>query len=476
MLRRTVLVENWADASFFWLAACMAALLGMVLGRFDPFIDAGIAGILGYVILLVMRQDELAAGLLVVVHLYVDWYLGLRAVALVLALILLLLFFLTHSPERPWRGPRVLWLWMLFLLLGLYPAFRGFTQSDGLEYYLNVIFAPFLACWLGTVLARDIRSVRLFLQILAALGALFALHTIIQGVTGILLFGSSRYDIYLAQVAQYALPGTNVRRIGSFFLDPNWNGAFFALLFFLPLGLFFESTSYTAKMLYFIELSLMLIALLFIFSNGSWVGFFAGFAGFFLLVGNARYRWLIALLVFLAVVVLVLAFPALLTLELQHALGPTEVVSRTSAWQTALNVISAHPWTGIGLGLLSYLNRAESYRVIAQYVPLAHPHDAYLELAALAGLPLLIAFMTLLAVYLWTALSNWALADARTRSLLGGDIAAIIALSINSISINGWTLAPLALTAWLILGMISSPLLVKTFKASRKVTVGKEQG
>jgi hypothetical protein len=484
MLRRIVPVWNWASikdslsipSPFLWIALFTAALLGIVLGILDPFIGVGIVGLLGFVILMAMRQDQMATALIVVVHLYVDWYLGLRAVALGIVIALLLLFFLTRSSEHPWIGPRVFWLWILFLILALYPAFQGFTRSDGLEYYLNIIFAPFIVCWLGTVLARDIRSVRLLFQILAALGALFAIHTIIEGVTGTLLFGSSRYDAYLAQVAEYDLAGTTVRRVGSFFSDPNWNGVFFAMLLFLPLGLFFESDQFIEKALYLVELGLIVVALLFIFSNGSWISVFAGLAVFFLMVGHIRYRLLVFLFVLVAAAIITLAFPTLIALELQHALGPTEIVSRTSAWQTAINVIRAHPLTGIGLGLLAYLNRAEPYRVIAQYVPLAHPHDSYLELAAMAGLPLLIAFITLLVIYLWSALRNWARADARTRSLLGGGIAAITALSINSISINGWTLAPLALTGWLILGTISSSLLANTYKTSPGDASGKEQG
>jgi O-antigen ligase len=135
------------------------------------------------------------------------------------------------------------------------------------------------------------------------------------------------------------------------------------------------------------------------------------------------------------------------------------------AWQTALEVIKAFPWTGIGLGLYAYLYRAEPFRVRAQYRPLAHPHDAYLEIGAMSGLPVLVLFLLLLALILWFALRNWARADKATRSLLAGGIAAIVALSANSVSINGWTLAPLTSLGWLILGLISSPLLTKKLRA-----------
>ncbi|HEV2655403.1 MAG TPA: hypothetical protein VGT82_10605, partial [Ktedonobacteraceae bacterium] len=36
-----------------------------------------------------------------------------------------------------------------------------------------------------------------------------------------------------------------------------------------------------------------------------------------------------------------------------------------------------------------------------------------------------------------------------------------IALSVNSISINGWTLPPLAAIGWFLLGILASPLLMR---------------
>ena len=71
----------------------------------------------------------------------------------------------------------------------------------------------------------------------------------------------------------------------------------------------------------------------------------------------------------------------------------------------------------------------------------------------------MIVSVALLLFALWQALHNWVLADVRTRSLLSGGIAAVVALSVNSVSINGWTLPPLAALGWMIAGTISSPLI-----------------
>jgi O-antigen ligase len=112
----------------------------------------------------------------------------------------------------------------------------------------------------------------------------------------------------------------------------------------------------------------------------------------------------------------------------------------------------------VGLGYEAYQVRADPYRVPEQFVPLSHPHNSYLEWGAKAGLPVLAVFLALLIYALCQAHRNWSLSKTRTRPLLGGGLAAIIALSINSWSINGWTLPVLSLLGWLLLGVLSSPL------------------
>jgi O-antigen ligase len=157
-------------------------------------------------------------------------------------------------------------------------------------------------------------------------------------------------------------------------------------------------------------------------------------------------------------------FPSQVNLLLQHATDPSELTVRSGIWETGIRVIQAFPLTGVGLGHLAYLERSVPYQI----VPVDHPHNSYLEWGAMAGLPVLLVFLALLAFALWQALRNWVRADARTRTLLGAGIAAITALSINSWSIDGWTLPPLAATGWMILGIISSPLLRKSLDSERK--------
>ena len=439
-----------------------ALLLGGVLGTLNPLYSVVITGFIIMAFLIFLRQDELAVTGVIAINVYVDWFLGLHLVGLVVALTLLFIYFLGRSPQHPWVEPRPLWLWVVFLVLTIYPAIHGALMLyDAVSYYPGDVLGALMMFWLGGIIARDIVSVRLFFKIIAGFAALLAAHTIIQATTGTILFETEHISTYLATVSNYQLTRTEVHRAGSFFIDPNWNGAFFSMIFFLPLGLFIESKFLLEKLLYLAEMFLILPALLFIYSNGAWISIEAGAVVFVAFVGCSRYRVLLPLFIFAIVLVMMAAFPAQIAIQFQHAADPDEVLLRIGAWQTAIRVISAFPLTGVGLGYQAYMLRAEPYRVSAQFFPLTHPHNSYLEWGAMAGLPVLIVFMMLLAYALWLAWRNWLLVDASIRPLLGGGIAAIMALSINSLSINGWTISPLAAIGWLLLGTLSSPLLVK---------------
>ncbi len=314
--------------------------------------------------------------------------------------------------------------------------------------------------WLGLFVARDKIRLKTLFQLLAVVGTLLALHTIIQTRTGIVLFDTSNFDAYLAKVSNFGL-GSDVHRAGSFFENPDWNGTFFAVMLFLPLGLFAETTSFQQKCLYIGEVLLMSTALFFTYSIGAWIGAFAGILAFILFAGRGYYRILVPVLMVIIGAMLVIVFPTEINAQSQHLSNPVEISLRSGAWQTAMNVIKAFPLTGIGLGLTNYLQRADPYRVPAQYLPLAHPHNSYLEWGAMAGLPVLIVFLALLFYALWQAWRNWIQVDKGTRSLISGGMAAVFALSVNSLSINGWTLPPLAAIGWLILGAMASPLITR---------------
>jgi len=465
---------SFSLSSLYAIIGLMIALLAAgALGAYCIYTTSIYAipvviGSLIMAIVVILRQDELAVIVIVAVRLYADMYLGQQFIGLVMALVLLLIFYLMRSPRHPWVKPTALWLWAIFLTLTIYPAIRGGSLSplDAVIFYPGIILGSFMMFWLGIIVARNRACLRKFFKLFAGVGTLLAVHTIIQATTGTFLFVPTHYQtLLLQQESNYQLLGSNVDRAGSFFIDPNINGTFLAILFFLPLGLFIESSSLFEKGLYLAEMAFILPALLFTYSIGAWIGFLVGIISFVIFVGSTRNRILLPLFAFAVTVAMMLAFPSQISLLLTHAQGPDELSLRFGLWQTAIRVIYAFPLTGVGLSYQAYLLGAEPFRVPAQIVALGHPHNAYLELGAEAGLPVLVVFLALIVHALWRARRNWTLAEARTRALIGGGIASVIALSINSISINGWTYYPFAAMTWLILGTISSPLLAKSLSS-----------
>ena len=453
------------------VAGCL--LLGGILGYVNPLYSAAFAGCLFMVYITIVRQDELVVTSIIAVHIYVDWYLGLHIIAPLLSLLFLCYYYLARSDHRPWRLPGALLLWAIFLVLTIQPSITGALMLyDAASYYPSDILGALLMFWLGILIGRNEDSVRRCIKLLAGLGALLAVHTIIQATTNIVIFGTSHYDSLLLLTSNYQISLTDAHRAGSFFVDPNWNGTFLATSFFLPFGLLVESRSLLEKLCYLLEMCLILLALLFTYSNGAWLSLFAGLLVFLVFVGRAHYRLLLPILILGAAGILLWLFPNQIASQLVHAQESDEVPLRVGAWLTALRVIAAFPWTGVGLGYENYLERSEPFRVPQEYLPLAHPHNSYLEWGAMAGLPVLFIFLALLLYALWCAVRNWIGASPLFRPVLGGGIAAILVLSVNSWTINAWTLPPLAMTGWLIFGLIASPSLMK--RASIRDREGEE--
>jgi len=450
--------------ALFFAGVVFAVFMGKISGTIDLYaqrtasiplllyVEGFIIGAITMAILIILRQDEFLAIAAITINLYLDWYLGLAVVSELIAVVLLLIFCLARSPQFPWVRPRALWLWSIFFVLTIFPTMRAPNFSDGAYYYITIIFSAFVMFWLGTAIARDTKSVRRVFLFLSIFGTLIAIHTVIEHRTGVFLLKSTHYDTQ--QVSS---------RAESFLKNADSAGGFFAVMLFIPLGLFTESSSLWKKVLHLAQMGLMLLALLYTTSTGGWIAAFVGLCVFTVFVGYIRTHYVIVMpLLFLtAAILLLIFFPSQVAPQIQHAIDPQEVLLRNAVWQTGINVVRAFPLTGIGMGVDVYLVRSDPYRTFGQYEAVIHPHNSYLEFAALGGIPVLLVFMALLCYGLWKAVQNWRLSDTRGRSLLAGGIAAVLTLSFFSLSNAGWTLVPLVAIGWLLLGVTSSPFLSK---------------
>ena len=59
------------------------------------------------------------------------------------------------------------------------------------------------------------------------------------------------------------------------------------------------------------------------------------------------------------------------------------LIERQAHWQAALNMLTDHPWTGVGFS--NYQPLYEQYRLLNWPMPLGHAHNIYLNVAAETG-------------------------------------------------------------------------------------------
>jgi O-antigen ligase len=466
--RRETIKELISPLLIFSILALVVALfLGVVISVFNPIYTAVVASTLITVIIIFLRLDELTITLIIFVYIFVDVYLVLDKyqVALIMALILLFASYLGRSAMHPWTRPRLIWLWVLFLILNIYPTINGmaFSITYAIIFYLNIVLSAFIMFWLGNIIAKDILAVSRVFQLLSILAALIAIHTIIEATTGKFLFETASSQAHLIQYANFQAQGAvGTSRSGSFFSTPNGNGAFLATCFFLPLGLFIESKRLWTKLIYLLETLLILVALMFTYSTGSWLAVLVGIVVFMFLVGRIRYIMLLLMSIVTLAAIAYVVSPSWIATELSHANDQGHISNHLGTIQTAVRVIEAYPLFGVGLDDQAYLVRAEPYRVPAQTEPQTEPDNAYLQWGAMSGIPVMLVFILLLGFVFWFALRNWLAIDIRYRSLLGGGLVALIALSINSLVVDGWTnAAGIEYLGWLIAGIVTSPFITR---------------
>jgi O-antigen ligase len=447
------------------VAVILAALLAVALALSSTSFALLVAASLAVALIILLRFDVFTATLIVAICLMQDWYglvpLPVRfpVLSLAVAFALLVVLFFDQSPERPWVPVPGLWIWVIFVLACAPHILQSVNLLDGVKYFAQVPLTSAALWILGVQLIRTPAQLRQLLAGLAAFGALIAVHSIIFSLTGDMLLATPDAIAHLASTQNFKITNTVFFRAGSFIGSPDWNGVLMAMLAFLPLGLLVEARSALAKSLYLVEFILMVLALLFTYSTAAWLALAVGLVAFLYLARN-RAALIVVGALFIGIPALILViFPGQAGALLGHVTAQGQLSLRLGAWQTGLRVMLAYPLTGIGLGGDTYILRAEPYRSPLQTIALGHPHDAYLEIGAAAGVPVLLFFLALLALAFRRMLKTASAADRAYTPLLAAGIACLVTLTFNSIAINGWTLSPLAAIGWLLAGALASPAL-----------------
>lgn len=476
-LRERLSVSSFAvGMPGFAVPVIIALVIGLGLGARATSLGLLIAGLLGVAIIVALRHDIFTATFIIALSLLEDWY-GIVAlpvtfpvISIMVALVLLVIIFFGQSEERPWISVPNLWVWALCVLVASLHLTQGVSLNESIKYDAQVFVNAAVMWTLGVQLVRNSSDLRRLVILLAGFGTLIAIHSIIISLTGIFLFQTSDALAHLSSALSFRITGTNINRAGSFIGSPDWNGTWMAMLAFLPLGLILSESSRWKQVVFAGEFLLVLIALLVTYSTAAWLALGAGVAVFILLAVKGRQRLYVLGGVLGAPLVVGAIFQRQAQALILHVTASGQLSLRLGAWTTALKIIGAYPLTGFGLGWSTYLERAAPYRVKAQIIPLGHPHDAYLEIAAMAGIPMLLLFITLLILAGRAIAQTYAHAAPQHRAIVSAIIAALIALTVNSIAINGWTLQPLAALGWLLAGALASPALAQSLSKSKQMS------
>lgn len=179
-------------------------------------------------------------------------------------------------------------------------------------------------------------------------------------------------------------------------------------------GLFTRHSSLVTRQviqlgIYGLIAGLLALALYLSLSRGAWLGAAAAVGA--MIVFAPRRRWIGLGLAGVAVVALIgLSSAGLLPATISDRLADATdlldirdvrgvpindanyaLIERQAHWQAALNMLSEHPWTGVGFS--NYQPVYEQYRLLNWPMPLGHAHNIYLNVAAETGLPGLAAYL-----------------------------------------------------------------------------------
>lgn len=464
------------DMSTLTLVILGAALLtGILATMADTQTQQWIIVALIITVVFLFRRNEVTAGLLIVAEVLLDWSELVGAplywplISLVCASILVVILFMAQSDDHPWISTPYLWMWALMLVWALYPAYHALERGSAIQYYLGVFVAPLLMYVIGVQVIRNREQLRTLLGVLTGFGALIGLHSFIITAFGVFFFEPDALQRFLITNSNFVLSNdSRIHRAASFLTNPDSNGAFLATLICAGVGLAWSAQSWSARALYIAECVAMAGGLICTFSIGSLLTVAPSIFVFILLAAGTLKRRLIALGAVLIAAVAVLAVkPSLLGDLLAHGTSSGSSSLRLGAWETGIHVILAHPLTGVGLSYASYISRAEPYRVALQYRVLGHPHNSFLELGALAGVPVMLLFMGLLAMGFRRVIHLWRVANPRGRALFSGVLCALLTLTLNSLTTPVWTLPPLAMMGWLLMGAACSPALAAVVEQLR---------
>lgn len=269
------------------------------------------------------------------------------------------------------------------------------------------------------------------LKFMVISGMLLALHGIYQ------------YVVKAPIPVMWVSIGEHVRtRVYSIFGSPNIFGSYLAFIVPSAIGLALYETRNSGRFLYGLTAVLATFSLLFTFTRGAWLAFF---------VGILVLTWLLdKRLTVVTVVVAVLAvfFVPQIHSRIAEFLTPLywvqmEQSGRIARWMRAVDQMRYNPLFGAGLGRYGGA-------VASKYFGVIYVDNYYAKTLAETGMVGLLAFLTLVVVYLRDVWRVWKrTVDRRLKYLFAGVFSSLVVLAVHNAVENVFEVPTINMLFWL---------------------------
>jgi O-antigen ligase len=224
----------------------------------------------------------------------------------------------------------------------------------------------------------------------------------------------------------------------------------------------FQLFALRARRMWWAVIAVNALSIVLNLTRGVWLGCFFAFS---YLLWRWKPKWVLSLPV-LAVAIYLFA-PRMVHERLWLALHPARdpaLAIRFEMWRVGLRMIEAHPWVGVGPNNIPevydlYLPRGQA--PLAGYH--SHLHDNVIQFGAERGLPCLVAWVWLMAAFLWHA---WRIRrrSGPSRWLVEGAIAAWLAFMLEGLVEFNFGTSPVLMV---FLFAVSTPFIAGRIEAKR---------
>lgn len=267
------------------------------------------------------------------------------------------------------------------------------------------------------------------------------------------------YEFFGGSGALHLLVNDRFFRAFGTFGQPNPFGGFMGLLIpisvMATIGYFYRwlknknALSFYLTMYYVASSALLMIAIGMSWSRGAWLGLGTALLvmGFFI---PRKTRHGVLLFAVIAIGALIIWFGGLLPQSIVQRLQTSTaeffafedirgvdvtsenfaVAERLAHWQAAINMITAHPYLGVGFG--NYATVYPQYQLINWSEPLGHAHNYYLNIFAEAGILGLLGYGKVWLTIFYQSLKATSHPDMLSRLVVIGLIGAWIYISVHS--------------------------------------------